>query len=771
MNYTNMKYIHHNITNCKKAAGQLSVSLLATLLLATSCSDEFLKDKKNYGNFDSSNTYGSVAAATERINSVYFWLLPSNGGDGNGTNKQNDWTSIGLADKWSKSTEEYGGFSMWVNPQEELTYNNVFDYFFVANDTYSPWGHIRNCNDIIEGVRGSEGISEEDKKPLLGQAYFFRAYTYFNMVKLYGGVPIIDHVQDPIGSQAKNLIVPRQTTKDCIDFICNDLDLAAEYLPARWANEGVDFGRVTSGLAQALKGWVLLYYASPLFNRTNDASRWQAAYEANKQALDLLQQGGIGLAYKGNAGAQNAANWNRIWMTYDGSDGSVREGVFMTLYNTNDNVSGQPDYGKWNTWENSIRPSNTNGGGGLKPTAEMIDLFPMADGKKPGESAIAYDKTKFWLNRDPRFYRTFAFPGTEWQFSEGENALSNEALASIVPYVTNDDQTQRLLYPTGKDYQLWSYQWNDNADDLTKVTTSNGYWADNLGGTADKTSGNSVFVRKRTQDYHLSTNVLYQFLISNSNPKGFQKSAAPLLSVRYAEVLLNFAEAAAGSGKTDEAFQALADIRARVGYTADNNYGLGDMSTTQAAIKQVLYERQVELAYEGKRFDDMRRWMLFDGGRNQETLHAGWGVTGFGGDTNRWLGLTNSDGTTWYMNGQKRHSIVLYCKTAQATDPAFADRPAALTLDEQITYDGTAYGDPKVEALANWYDTYLERKDVNADGNDDALVVTYLPKYYFLGLKANAMQNNVTLHQTVGWHDFKRNADGLFDPLSDTLPE
>ena len=742
--------------------------LAGVLWTGGSCSDDFLKEKKNYGNFDSSNTYGSVAAATERINSIYFWLLPTNGGDGNGTNKQNDWTSIGLADKWSKSTEEYGGFSEWVNPSEEMTFENVYDHFFVANDTYSPWGHIRNCNDAIEGIEGSETISEEDKKPLIGQALFFRAYTYFSMVKLYGGVPIIDHVQAPIG-QGSSLAVPRQSAKTCIEFICNDLDRAAEYLPSRWANDGADFGRVTSGLAQALKGWVLLYYASPLFNRSNKSDRWTAAYEANKKALELLRQGGIGLAYADNGGADNAANWNRIWNSYDGSDGSTREGVFLTLYNTNDNVSGQPDYGKWNTWEHSIRPKNTNGNGGLTPTAEMVDLFPMADGLRPGESSIPYDKKKFWLNRDPRFYRTFAFPGTEWQFDNGGEPLSNPALSGVVPYITNADQTQSLLYKSGREYQLWSYQWNDNADDLSKVTTSSGYWADNLGGSADKTSGHSVYVRKRTQDSHLSSSTLYQYLISNTNPKGFYKCAAPLLSVRYAEVLLNFAEAAAMAGHTDEALQALQQLRSRVGYTADTNYGLPTLSDAQSAVRAVLYERQVELAYEGKRFDDMHRWMLFDGGVGQESLKSSWAVSGFGGNTCTWLGVTP-------LNSQKRHSIVLYCTTAQATDPAFASRPAALTLDEPMNvYDAATatnvYSNARVEALANWYDANLERKDVNADGNDDALTIKYLPKYYFLGLKRNAMENNVTLHQTVGWHDLGRNADGQFDPLSDTLPE
>ncbi len=731
---------------------------LATAFAFSACSDKFLEEKKNYGNFSSANTYGSVEAIKDRLGNLYFWLLPvSTGGSGNGTNTPNDWTSIGNADDWARSTLEYGGITtMWVNPQQELTYDNVYDHFFVANDTYSPWGHIRNCNDVIEGITKSP-ISDEEKAPLLGQAYFFRAYMYYSMVKMYGGVPIIDKVQEPIGSQAANLIVPRQTTKDCIDFICADLDKAVSMLPASWTNESSDYGRITSGLAQALKGYVLLFYASPLFNRGDDTGRWETAYEANKKALELLNSGGISLAYTNTGGEKNAANWNRIWTTYDGSEvnGGTREAVFITLYNTNDNVSGQPDYGKWNRWEHAIRPRNTNGGGGLKPTSEMVDLFPMADGKKPSESSITYDKKKFWLNRDPRFYRTFAFPGTEWQFNEGTVDLSEEALANIVP---------ANLYPTGSKYQLWSYQWNDNSKDLTSTTTSSGYWPDLLSGSTDKSGGSSVYVRKRTLDYHLNTNTLYQFLVSNSNPKGFMKSAAPLISVRYAEVLLNYAEAAAGAGHLEEAQSALQQIRQRVGYTAETNYGLGSMDNRQDALKAVFYERQIELAYEGKLFDTMRRWMLFDGGEGQSSLKSSWAVTGFGGNTCNYLGVNP-------LNGQRRHSIVLYCKKAQATDPAFENRPAALSLDEDMSYTNGEYADSKVEALATFYDTYLDRKDVNADGNDEAISIMYYPKYYFIGLKSNAMSNNVTLHQTVGWHDLGRNADGLFDPLSDTLPE
>ena len=738
--------------------------VLSTVLVSlAACSDEFLEEKKNYGNFNQTTVYSDFNGAQERLNNIYYWLLPvSDGGDGNGTNKPNDWTPVGNPDKWSKSTEEYGGFSIFVNPEEEITYSftgSNFDFFYVANDVYSPWGHIRNCNDVIENVEKSS-LTDEEKNLLLGQAYFFRGYMYYHLVTIYGGVPLIDHVQDPIlGSDGdgSDLIVPRQTTKDCVDFVCADFERAASMLPTRWPNEANDFGRITSGLAQAMLGKMLLYYASPVFNRADDPSRWEKAYEANRAAVDKLSRGNFGLAYAGNGGENNGANWARIWTDYTGSDGFVNEAVFITLHNTKDNVSGQPDYGKYNRWEHSIRPRNTNGGGGYTPTAEMVDLFPMADGLKPGESSIRYDKLKFWLNRDPRFYRTFAFPGVKWEWNEGGVSLTDASLNGIIP---------TEVYTSGRDYSLWSYMWNDNEDDLDKVTTSNGYWADLLTQTTDKGGSHSIYVRKRSDDFHLHTAPFYEYINSQSNPKGFMKNAAPLISMRYAEVLLNYAEAACGAGHFDEALDALRQIRARVGYTAANNFGLpSDINgNRQKLFAAILYERQIELAYEGNRYGDMHRWMLFDGGEGQAAIKSTWTLTGFGGNTCNYLGVKP-------LNGTKRHQIVLYCIDPSTTDPTEGNRPMPISLDEDLTSQNGAISDNGVRELADFYDIFLRRKDVNTDGNDNALTIQYRPTYYFLGLRQNAMQTNPTLHQTVGWHDLGRNADGLFDPLSDTLPE
>lgn len=68
--------------------------------------------------------------------------------------------------------------------------------------------------------------------------------------------------------------------------------------------------------------------------------------------------------------------------------------------------------------------------------------------------------------------------------------------------------------------------------------------------------------------------------------------------------------------------------------------------------------------------------------------------------------------------------------------------------------------------MATFYNTYLKRKDINADGNDEAKAIDFKPQYYFLGLKQSAQINNSTLLQTIGWNDFSHGGEGTFDPLA-----
>ena len=745
----------------KQAKTALALGFFALTPVITGCSDDFLDDMTVFGSFGEDKVYSSYTAVQDRVNTLYRELLPQSGqGGGNGSAGQNNYTSTGSPEVWSKSSLEYGGFTDFTNPDLELDYTNITDYFYVINKSDSPWGNIRNANDIIQHVEASDVLTEDEKNKLLGQAYFFRAFRYWTLVKLYGGVPIIDYPQDPIigDGDGSDKIVPRSSAKACIQFICDDLQKASDMLPASWGSS--DFGRITAGAAAALKGRVELFYASPLFNRADNSDRWETAYQTNKRALELLNQGGFGLAYASNGGANSGMNWAKMFLSNEGSDGSLDEAVLVTLYNNRDKVE-TANYDKWNGWEHSLRPVNTNGNGGIHPTAEMVDLFPMADGLRPGESKLTYDKLCFWLNRDPRFYRTFAFPGVEWKFDTngvGLNAFDPEGSKYVYAYFPHQ------YSGAGNDYALWSYTWYANDDDASKVSSlSNGYTADVI---AQKNS--AVYIRKRSDDANIATSPLYKFSVSATTPKGFQQSAAPLVWMRYAEVLLDFAEAAAGANHLDEALQALQQIRARVGYTADNNYGLPtNLNSREKMIAAVLYERQVELAYEGKAFDDVRRWMLFDGGVDKfDGQPSTWTLTGFGGNTCTYLGIDK-------LNGQRRHEIVVYTRTnaaqANENDPVLARRPKALTLSESITYDEDSedYGSDAVMDLADFYNAYLKRKDVNSDTNDETKGISFRPQYYFIGFKQSAMQTNPTLLQTVGWHDYSHGQDGTFDPLAD----
>lgn len=724
---------------------------LTVAALASSCSESFLDDKKDSDNFGP-EIYNNLDGATLRVNSVYGECLP-NPSAAAGWN--NNCTGI-YSDIQSKATEEYCGISSssetsFVNPLYEMdaiTGNRVPDYFQNEQKHLSNvWGRIRNINDVIEGISKSS-LSQENKDKLLGQVYFFRAWCYYQLVKWYGGVPIIKTVQNTDAAS----FTPRPSAKECFDFIIEDLDNAAKLLSDATTNGGWDsnnWGRITSGTALALKGRVMVLWASPMFNRTNDKTRWENAYQAIKASIPVLNACGNDL-YMGS----NNINGSAFATPF----GEVKncEDVFVALFNTNDDDS---DEGKNNRWENGIRPYNTNNGkgGGYEASAMIVDMFPMADGKLPStcdtyskleKSGISYEKDYPFMNRDPRFYRTFAFPGVRWTYNgDASQGGSNNNPAD------------------GKNYSLWNYVWYTSANDQGNVESGEAYGADNL-----LKNKKGIYVRKRTSDYDLGS-AMYNYS-SGSRNGAFSFCAAPYIEIRYAEVLLNYAEAACGAGHMNEAVEQLQKIRSRVGYTAENNYGLPtNLASDQAAcMSAVLLERQIELAYEGKRFDDMRRWMLFDGGANTAEINgapATWKLTGWDGNTCTWLGFKP-------FNGQRRERMEFRVAdkygiggTTYDSDPlvkAGVVRCAPIDLRQPIA--------EQQEVLKNWYSENLVRKDSKGDGRDQNhvdLTIHFFAKYYFLGLASGAStRNDSRLQQTIGWADANHGgANGTFDPLAE----
>lgn len=716
---------------------------LASAMSLASCSDSFLEDKKNNDNVGT-EIYEFTSGCNGRLNDLYSWCLPEISG------QSSKYPSDGSADICGKSTEEYSGFSDFVNPQIELSStsatNSVPDYFMnnSGNIQEAVYGRIRNINDFISYVEAGP-ISQEDKDVYLGQAYFLRAWCYYNLLKWYGGVPIVTEVLEASESSFK----PRSSAKACVTFILDDLQKAATMLKAKTTGggwKGSDYGRVTTGTALALKGRVMLLWASPLFNRANDMQRWTNAYTAMTDDLDDINACGYGLYNE--SGNVNGSSFANMFLQSKQNP----EAVFVTLYN---NVQGDGlDNQKNNRWERDIRPANT-GGGGKNASAMLVDMFPMADGKIPATagtytklqtSSIAYENDFPFMNRDPRFYRTFAFPGFRWAYNG------------------NASEKDKNNPADGKNYVLWNYVWYKNADDMGNAESGSSYAADNLGN-----SKVGVYVRKKSDDADVNGSPLYNYVAKDTKGAAPFYSAAPLIEIRYAEVLLNLAEVACGAGHMDVAVGYLQKIRERAGYTAENNYGLqsGLESDQAACMSAILYERQIEFAYEGKRFDDLRRWMLFDGGTEKVAGAPNtWTLTGWGGNTCTWLGFKP-------LNGQRRENMEFRTADKFGTGaPEYAADP--LVKAGVKRYKGVDFRldlTDQLTELKAWYKSNLVRKMKKGDGRDAShadLYITFRPKYYFLGLSSGAMNATKGIQQTIGWEDYNNGgANGTFDPLGE----
>ncbi|RYF21202.1 MAG: RagB/SusD family nutrient uptake outer membrane protein [Flavobacteriales bacterium] len=634
------------------------IALALFAVLSTSCSDNFLEEKQNFGSVDDS-FYQSQERATWYINNVYF--------DYYSAFKSPGQSLVGShTDVYSRMTEEIGGIQPLINPN--ITYVNAADasgYFGSKLEdkiNNHPYNRIRDCNSFIAevDVKGAN-LPKTFRDQAKGQLYYLRAVQYFDLMRVYGGVPIVTEVQIP--SAVDPVIkVPRGTVTEVVAQIVKDLDMAASLLPSNWPGE---YGRVTKGAALAVKSRVLLTYASPLFNKNWDSSneRWTAALQAGLAAETELSSAGYGLY--GNS----AKDWQDMFAL--GNNAFCSEAITTQLLSANNT-----NLGVNNSWEKGIRLFSQGGVSGMEAPKEMIDLFPLEDGKRP-TAANGYDPFLFFVKRDPRFYRTFAFSGVKWDYKENAKPV------------------------------VWAYRWLDN--------DKKSYYSDSNNETSP------ALVRKMTD-------------VTATNASSFQYSANDILEYRYAELLLNIAESYAALGQTSNAVAYLGKIRNRVGIASGNNYGIGTPIDKYAAIEAVLYERRVELAYEGKRFWDIQRWMLYD----NVTL------PGTTGGTVSKLGLQPINGT------QRTGNYLQYKNTATSADPLANDR-ASISADPD-----SANFQAQLATLATFYTNnfILVAPPTPMDQvNNVAVKIKFNPNYYIQGLQNTVLAQNPWLKQTIGWKD------------------
>jgi starch-binding outer membrane protein, SusD/RagB family len=477
--------------------------------------------------------------------------------------------------------------------------NFMYGQLTESSVNYWPYGPIRRINILLADIdKGTLAASQVQR--LKAEARFFRAYRYFELVKRYGGVPLLLTPQ----ALTDSLLVERAPTSAVMAQIVADLDSAIAGLPAISASSGQNDGHVHKGTAKALKGRVLLFYASPQFNRNDDPQRWQNAYDANLDAKNYLVSQGFRLH----------ASFERLWF-----DEMNPEAVFVRRYSYPTST---------HNWAASVRPLDESQGttGGNRPTLEMVNAFPMRDGR-PIAGHPLYDTLSIWKNRDPRFYATIAYNGALWELSR----------------------------KTGR--RQWTY----------------------VGGESNNPTPSGFYSRKAV----------------NPAEDAFEafNGDSPWIEIRHAEVLLNLAEAANALGRTDEAYEQLVALRQRAGIEPGTGlYGLDAGMSRSAMQDAIMLERRIELAYENKRFWDLRRNMLFE----------------------------------TQLNGARRRGLRITLKVPTASWLAVRD---TVNLDVR-------------------YRDFFNHQVINLDTQQ---VINWRSNYYFFAIPPEHLQLNSKLQQTTGW--------------------
>ena len=409
---------------------------------------------------------------------------------------------------------------------------------------------IRRANIFIEGVdrvpfnaKYTNALGEKQSLgvTLKAEARFLRAYFYFELVKRYGGVPLlIDKVYD-INDEIE---LPRNTFEECIDFIVSELTEIQDDLRGVNSSDRGTYGHApTRATCQALKARVLLYAASPLFNenpiepgnelvgyKTYDKNRWKLAADAARQLME-------GDGHLGTKRVDLATGLRKPFMS------------FYHVVNNKEILLWRQEGNSYSVESNSgpLGFSGTNQGGGhSNPTQNLVDAFPMKDGKPIGTSdKYPYNLQDPYANRDPRLDATVLYNGRTWL---------NTTLQTWQGGTHN---------PVGSSYSRTSYYMCKFMQDCT---TESSYSA------------------------HQALWIILRYTETLLN---------------FAEAENEYLDA-----PSDEIYAVLTKLRARAGIErgTDNLYGLKANMTKEEMREVIRNERRIELAFEEHRFYDIRRW-------------------------------------------------------------------------------------------------------------------------------------------------------------------
>ena len=281
-----------------------------------------------------------------------------------------------------------------LSPVEIMATGGITVFSNPDNTWASSYAGIRMASIFLNnfGIVPYKNIAE--KRAWFGEARVLRAYYYWELVKRFGGVPLIG---DSVKTLTDNMDMPRNTFAECISYIVSECDRAKDSLRSDPVDDN-NLGRWSKAGAMALKARVLLYAASPLYNGGGngnelvaysgyDANRWKLAADAAREVLDL------------NAYTLED-NFANIFISQRSS-----EVIFARLNETSTNVetsNGPPGF------------STAQGGGNTSPTQELVDVYTMLNGKSITDPTSGYDPSYPYVGRDLRFGATILYNGAKW---------------------------------------------------------------------------------------------------------------------------------------------------------------------------------------------------------------------------------------------------------------------------------------------------------------------------------------------------------------------
>jgi starch-binding outer membrane protein, SusD/RagB family len=377
-----------------------------------------------------------------------------------------------------------------------------------------------------------------------GEMYALRALYEFDLLRHYGGYPIINKyysLDDP--EIAK---IGRNKFEDCVANILSLCDSAAKYLDVEPIGGTGGYGRMTKGMAMAIKAKTLVYAASPLFNQPGNSNpligytgaadadvkaRWEAAAAACNDVINLKKASGA-LKYT------LYANYEKLFVTCPNDEYIVFNAA-----------------SKSNGLENSQYPPSISksSGGGTVPTQEFVDAFSMANGTDYVRSTPSTQYT----GRDPRFNVIVGYNGSAYGprgtiYSKTGTGATADALNAVVNKSTNTGYYLRKFLDTNVNFSI-----------ANPATTFH------------------LFPIIRLADiYLLYAEAMNQAYGVDADPKGY------LLTARGAVL----------------------KVRLRAGFTAADSY-LNGVVNQQQMMDKIKNERRIELAFEEQRYFDLRRWM------------------------------------------------------------------------------------------------------------------------------------------------------------------